>query len=43
MEWVDLYHQIPPTEENIPVIVAPFMINNSLQEDDEIEWAVKWM
>ena len=40
-EWVDLYRYIPPTGENIPVSVQPFLVEDLVPEEDEIEWSVE--
>ena len=38
---VDMYSYIPPPGTNIPVSVQPFLVEDSVPTEDEIEWAVK--
>ena len=40
-ERVALYHRVPHPRENILETVAPFMSNDSVLEEEEIEWAIK--
>ena len=40
-ERVALYSYIPPSGENIPVEVHPFQVDESVPEENKIEWAVK--
>ena len=30
VEWVALYHHMPPLGDNIPVVVDPFLVNDSV-------------
>ena len=39
-ERVDLYSYMPPQVENIPVVVEPLPVDDSVPTEDEIEWAV---
>ena len=32
---------MPPLGENIPVVVDPFLVNDLVPEESNIEWAVK--
>ena len=36
-----MYSHVPPPGYNIPVAIKPFMVNDSVPEKGEIEWAVK--
>ena len=40
-ERVALYSHVPPPGDNIPVAIKPFMIDDSVPEEGDIEWAVK--
>ena len=40
-DQVDLYLHVPPPGENIPVLVDPFPVEDSVPTEDEIEWAEK--
>ena len=40
-ERVTLYSSVPPPGENIPVIIQLFLVDDSVPEEGEIEWAVK--
>ena len=40
-ERVALYSHVPPPGDNIPVAIKPFMVEDSVPEEGEIEWAVK--
>ena len=40
-ERVDLYCQVPPPGENIPVSVQTFQVEDSVPIEDNIEWAVR--
>ena len=40
-ERVALYSYVPPPGENIPVVIQPFQVDDSVIEKEEIEWAVK--
>ena len=40
-EQVDLYSYVPPPEANIPLSVDPSPVDDSVNTEDEIEWAVK--
>ena len=40
-EQVDLYSYILALEENIPIFVEPFSVEDSVPTEDKIEWAVK--
>ena len=40
-ERVDLYRYVPPPGDNIPVSVEPFLVDDLVPMEDEIEWAVK--
>ena len=40
-ERVDLYRYIPPPWNNIPVSVEPFLVEDLVPTEDEIEWEVK--
>ena len=40
-ERVTLYNHVPPPGENIPVDIKPFMVDDLVPEEGEIEWAVK--
>ena len=40
-EPVDLYCQVPPPGEKIPVSVEPFQVEELLPTEDEIEWEVR--
>ena len=40
-ERVALYSYVPPPGENIPISIRPFLVDESVPEEDEIEWAVK--
>ena len=37
-EWVDLYRPTPPPGENILVSVNPFLLEDLVPTEDEIEW-----
>ena len=39
-EQIDLYCQVKPSGENIPVSVNPFQVEESVPTEDEIEWLV---
>ena len=39
-ERLELYSHVPPPETNIPIFVQPFLVDNSVPTEDEIEWAV---
>ena len=39
-DQVDLYSYVPPPGENIPVSVEPFLVDDLVPTEDEIEWAV---
>ena len=41
MEWGELYSYIPPPGKNIPISVQPFLVDDSVPTEDQIEWAVK--
>ena len=46
LEWITeervaLYSHVPPPEDNTPVAIKPFMVDDSVPEEGEIEWAVK--
>ena len=38
---VELYSYVPPPGNNIPNSVQPFLLDDSVTTEDEIEWAVK--
>ena len=40
-ERVELYSYVPPPGKNIPISVQPFLVDDSVPTEDEIEWAVK--
>ena len=40
-ERVALYSHIPPTGDNIPVDIQPFIVDDSVPEEGGIEWEVK--
>ena len=40
-ERVALYSHVPPPGDNIPVAIKPFMVEDMVSEEGEIEWAVK--
>ena len=40
-DQVDLYLHVPPPEENIPVLVDPLPVEESVPTEDGIEWAAK--
>ena len=40
-EWVDLYSYVTSPGANIPISVEPFLVDDSIPTEDEIEWAVK--
>ena len=40
-EYCDLYSQEAPPGDPIPVLVAPFDINDDIPMEEEIEWHVK--
>ena len=40
-EQVDLYSYMSPPGENISISVDPFLVDDSVPTEDEIEWAVK--
>ena len=40
-ERVALYIRVPPQGDNIPVTIEPFAVEDSVPEEEEIEWAVK--
>ena len=37
----DLYHQVPPPGEIIPVSVEPFLVEYLVPTEEEIEWEVR--
>ena len=41
MERVDLYSYVLPPGENIPISVEPFLVDDSVTTEVEIQWAVK--
>ena len=41
VERVDLYPQVPPPGENIPVSDEPFQVEDSEPTEDEIDWSVR--
>ena len=40
-ERVELYRPVPPLGQPIPVGVQPFLVDDSILEDEEIAWAVR--
>ena len=38
---MDLYSYISPPGANIPISVEPFLVDDSVATEDEIEWAVE--
>ena len=40
-ERVELYRHVPPLGQPIPVGVQPFLVDDSILEDEEIAWAVR--
>ena len=45
LEWitanrVELYSYVPPPVTNIPISMHPFLLDDSVPMEDEIEWAV---
>ena len=42
-ECVDLYLQVQPPGENIPIPVEPFQVKELALTEDCIEWAVFWV
>ena len=40
-ERVDLYSYVPPLGDNITVSIDPFLMDDSVPTEDNIEWAVK--
>ena len=40
-ERVALYSHVPPPGDNIPVAIQPFMVDELVPEEGDIEWAVK--
>ena len=40
-EQVDLYHQVPPPRDNIPIPVDNFQVDDLVPMDGEIEGAVR--
>ena len=40
-ERVALYSYVPPPGEKIPVNIQPFLVDDSVTEEREIEWGVK--
>ena len=41
VERVELYSYVPPPGENIPIYVKPFLVDDSVPTEDDIEGAVK--
>ena len=39
-ERVALHHHIPPPDENIPIFVDPFLLDDLVPMEDDIKWAV---
>ena len=39
-ERVELYHQVPPHGEIIPIEEDPFLIDDSIPSMDDIDWVV---
>ena len=37
---VDIYRQVPPPGNNIPVFIEPFQVEDLIPTEDEIQWAV---
>ena len=42
-EQVALYQRVKSPGENIPLAVAPFSINGSIPDEEEIKWEVSHM
>ena len=40
-ERVDLYIYVPPLGANIPISVEPFLVDDLVSKEDNIEWALK--
>ena len=40
-EWVDFYNYVPPLGANISISVEPFLVDDLVPTEDEIEWVVK--
>ena len=40
-ERVAMYSYVPPLGENTPISVKPLPVDDSVPEEDEVEWAVK--
>ena len=40
-ERVNIYQNVPPPREPIPVGDLPFLVDNTIPEDEEIGWAVR--
>ena len=40
-ERVDLYRYVPPPGANISISVDPFLVDDSVPTEGEIEWSVK--
>ena len=40
-ERVTLYSRIPPSGDNMPVTIEPFVVEDGVPTEAEIEWAVK--
>ena len=38
---MDLYSYVPPLGANIPIYMEPFLVDDLVPTEDEIEWAVK--
>ena len=39
-EWADVYRKVPPPGQPTPMGVQPFLVDDSIPEDEEISWAV---
>ena len=41
VEWVALYWKVPPPwEEGVPVAIDPFLVDEFIPSEAEVEWAM---